>query len=1218
MANETAKYAFLPWVRQGAASSIETVDSLGANQAGFVSIPVSLSINNTQLISRQIRFYGPGDVIGIDRQQVIRTDPRAGATDFEPNYFPLIEFDRPDFPWLFTPAKAEGAGKLRPWLCLVVVRKQEGVELHTDPNQPLPVLVIQHPQQELPDLSESWAWVHAQVTHGEQVASPLGDLLAGNPALNLSRLLSPRRLDPSTDYLACLVPTFKLGLKAGLGIPIETDDEKNLMPAWDFKAEPLDEIHLPIYYYWEFRTGVGGDFEELARLLEPGAPDERVGRRPIDIGQPGFHINSQLPSSTILQLEGALRIPVPEDQTSDDPSKNWSETSRIPFQTALKEILNAPWEAIKDAAKQSEEPLLAPPVYGCWQAAKHLVEVPAEPPASSSLPPWLHELNLDPRHRSVAALGTQVTQVQQEQLMASAWEQLGEIERINQMRRQAQLGRAVNSVYYNRHFTPLPSETFLKVVSSAQSRLVVSAEDARTRILLSHKITQSAIPDRAVSAPMRRWTNPRSPVSTRFQPAAKRPISIMTRLNSPGSVVALRRIDAGAITIDRVSTRTGGDGTASPVIRFDDVSAVLASGAPLAHYNGAAEGDSARLLDPLITPPIPSDPLSIPDSPFAAAFRRLAIAQHDYLNYKLFMTFFHNYRFVFPGDNGIIYGVDSMGRLMFFRHQIENEKDMITGPSVIGQGGWQNFKFVFSGGKGIIYAVDQKGQFFFYQDKAQDGTGDVANPLLIGISFVKGQPGWLDKKFIFSGGNGIIYAVNETGQLRFYQDKTQDGKSMLGRNTVIGQGGWQVFKFLFSGGNGIIYAVDQNGNLLFYRDKMQDGTGDVANPSVIGQGGWQNHKFLFAGGDGTIYAVDQQGTLLLTHDETLDGSRLLSAPVAIGQKAKSSSAPPMDLEQTKAIVLRSVNPEKTITARISASLRLAEDHRETEDPLEPLLDAPNFPQPMYEALRDLSQDYLLPGLEHVSPNTVTVLEANPEFIESFLVGLNHEMGHELLWRGYPTDQRGTYFRQFWDSLTDDEVPSPDGARDIDRIKDWGNKELGANVHNGKALVLLIRGELLRRYPNSVIYAVEAVRHKDDGLLYLTENEVHPLFRGSLKPDVTFLGFPLTVPVVLGEPGWFFVIQEQPTEPRFGMDMADFDGPAPSLATWNDLSWQHIANTEKELQALSYVAVNPAPPAIKNLSETDEAKWGQNAAHQAYITLQRPVRIAIHARQMIAQ
>src|SRR5262245_17358953 len=135
-----AAYMFLTSVRQGTAAGIQTPDSLSANQAGVVSVSVTLRVNDTADIARQVRLYGPGDVTGIDPQQVIRTVPLHLATDFEPNYFPAIEFDRPDFPWLFTPAKADAAGKLRPWLCLVVVRKQEGVTLRTDPNRPLPVL----------------------------------------------------------------------------------------------------------------------------------------------------------------------------------------------------------------------------------------------------------------------------------------------------------------------------------------------------------------------------------------------------------------------------------------------------------------------------------------------------------------------------------------------------------------------------------------------------------------------------------------------------------------------------------------------------------------------------------------------------------------------------------------------------------------------------------------------------------------------------------------------------------------------------------------------------------------------------------------------------------------------------------------------------------------------------------------------------------------------
>ena len=111
----------------------------------------------------------------------------------------------------------------------------------------------------------------------------------------------------------------------------------------------------------------------------------------------------------------------------------------------------------------------------------------------------------------------------------------------------------------------------------------------------------------------------------------------------------------------------------------------------------------------------------------------------------------------------------------------------------------------------------------------------------------------------------------------------------------------------------------------------------------------------------------------------------------------------------------------TIKRRMDFSVRLASDANKTDDPLEPVMDTPDFPQPMYEALRDLSQAYLLPGLEHVPANTVTLLGTNPKFVESFMVGLNAEMAHEMLWRNYPTDQR-TYFRRFWDTSVGSDEP----------------------------------------------------------------------------------------------------------------------------------------------------------------------------------------------------
>ena len=69
---------------------------------------------------------------------------------------------------------------------------------------------------------------------------------------------------------------------------------------------------------------------------------------------------------------------------------------------------------------------------------------------------------------------------------------------------------------------------------------------------------------------------------------------------------------------------------------------------------------------------------------------------------------------------------------------------------------------------------------------------------------------------------------------------------------------------------------------------------------------------------------------------------------------------------------------------------------------------------MYDGLRDLAPQLLLPGVDHIPPDTVALLETTPRLIEAYMVGLNHELSRELLWREYPTDLRGSPFRQFWD------------------------------------------------------------------------------------------------------------------------------------------------------------------------------------------------------------
>lgn len=209
------------------------------------------------------------------------------------------------------------------------------------------------------------------------------------------------------------------------------------------------------------------------------------------------------------------------------------------------------------------------------------------------------------------------------------------------------------------------------------------------------------------------------------------------------------------------------------------------------------------------------------------------------------------------------------------------------------------------------------------------------------------------------------------------------------------------------------------------------------------------------------------------------------------------------------------------------------------DPLARALFGPAYPAPLYTALAQARPDLLLPGAELIEDNAVTLLEANSRFVAALLAGANSELGRELVWHGFPVDRRATYFQQFWDRSA-----SGASSPDIPPMATWNsNASLDdlADDPTDQGLVLIIRGALLRRYPSTLVFAVA-----DDGggPSQLTDSDHlrQPVFSGSIAPDLRFFGFDLTVDEALGSDahtGWFFAVQEQATETRFGFtDGAD--------------------------------------------------------------------------------
>jgi hypothetical protein len=998
---------FLPWLRRGVSASIISKDnqSTGGHHAGFeVTLGFNAQAGGGPSIkeSATISLYGPGEVTGLDHQVIIRTLPKPDVTDFEANLFPMIEFDQPDLPWRYTPASASREDRLKPWICLIVLREDEIERLDpAGPDRLLPAVTVKDASN-LPDLDQSGAWAHIHVS-GYDVGkdkeedkektddSKVADILANHFHSAVSRLLCPRRLDNLTRYTAFLVPTFERGRLSGLGLPLD-DKVDSLEKAW---AGNDRLIQLPVYYTWNFKTGPLGDFEYLASILEPYELGAEVGTRKMNVAKPGLGLPPA--SGGPLEMDGAL-------DSAIAPDSAWMDGTQ--FIEKLVNILNLPGKYLKVEAPKS---IVTPPLYGQTYANRDGLPysfVPANNPPKLPEPPssfdrkWFWKININPCRRVASGLGTRVIQSNQQQLMASAWDQVEAIRKANREIRFNQLSMEVSSSSYKRNINSRGTDASLYQTEPLHNRVGVQVASNASNASNSKLMIQPPIQYIVKTAGSRLRESP-IPIGV-LQSQWRRKASLLGALG--------RRQGRRDLTGEKDSLKR------------------MAAGKLKA-------SESPR------------------PSTSTVSFSKLELH---------------------------IIEIARVGR--------ETE----AGGTVI----------------------------------------DSDAEILSALKEVRDALTFEPKEFEVLTG----FKINDK------DDKTPDELD--------------TFK------DQIVVDLEPRKNIA---------------------GGFNKR-------------------LTLTED-------LLPQAVVVEPKALSTK----DLAG--------------------------------EDSLEPIMRAPEFPKPTYNYLKEISEEWLLPGVEKVPPNSISLLKANQPFIEAFMVGLNHEMGRELLWNGYPTDRRGTYFRQFWDSSgvvsSGPEPPDPEDVMDIKLLNDWKTGDLGDNSARKlkvkkENLVLLIRGELLKRYPNTMIYAAKAVWSGSSKEIDLTVEE-HPIFSGTLRPDISFFGFNLTKEQalgVMGDAGWFFILQEQPSEPRFGLDVALSFGQ--KVKCWQNISWGHLVNSSEDLNGLVYINLNSPWPDLdlNSLDDSQEAedcrnnkpkdaqddakfKWKDGGSSDlAYITYQPPVRIAIHAERML--
>jgi hypothetical protein len=1250
-----AQYTFVPYVRTGVAAVL--------NQPFDWSLPIRATVEltvpvvdgaGTDAAAVAVQVRGPADVAAIDASQVIRCYPRPSSAAALVEDLAHIEFDRPDLPWMFTPAGPPADNRLVPWICLVVVPVPDHQASPIAPGTADGLPQLHTTRAELPPLSDAWAWAHAQVMGPRgDVPSIENRLSAANPTINLSRLLCPRRLEPQTSYVACVVPTFQAGREAGLGLPVDTN---TLAPAWNDDDASDTEITLPVYYSFAFATGEPGDFRALAERLVPQSAPPGVGRRTLDTSEPGGGVPPIAngpgremivdgPVVSLASTEGDPQWPSPVDQV-------WPAEQ----QTALRDRLNARQNQAHQIDPETH-PTVGPPLYANAHINHDAVDAQA--------PGWFAELNGDPRNRVVAGLGTRVVQNDQEALMASAWNQVAGVEAANAALRNTQLGRYIGASIHARHIMPLTAPTLLTLTTPGHRRL----RQPDTRTVQAH-VDVSSLPLGVTSGAFRRLLRPRGPVA-RFAATAL--------ADRPLKVSALTA-DASELTKDYVRPYGNPDGIDSITV----VARPLLTPELVSHAWGF-NGDNATVLTAratMLTKPSVTDAVIdnvadrlAPDAAIrpstapAAVLERLLLAlppnesiTSDRSAAEVTRTLMSQIAAVRQQANHFVLPSSVSGRAALTGRAIAARDKLVFVDWTSVEGS------VASGSLGAV-TVTFTGLLQAVPASRIDGTEvafsnpgfDPPLPHSDAIGF-ESQPavsggGMFRIDFSAPVTDPILYLGSVASTLRFdigtplTRISGQEGFHVDG-TVVTGEATTGPPPGALSDSSGVVQVPGTHTEIVFTAEANETPGGTfpeldgmyfhlcahlseltVIEPAEVDS---------LVGRLGELTAPHQLGELYDDRQTAERVGQLVSAwahppPASLVPALKRladrliSPGGPVDDPRDRIHIpdlslAAALDPRVTVTRRVRSRLTTWPSWLPgtwfDNQRIEPIMAAPHFEHPMYEALDRYDRRWLIPGVDRILGNEfVTVLQTNSRFVEAFLVGLNHEFARELLWRQYPTDGRGTYFSSFW--TTGSEL-----VNDIDAFS--GQQPLGGHVAAvllGR-LVLLVRGELARRYPGLIANAVQHSSLDDGRPLFGAGPAVATtLFQVNLQPDLLLVGFDLTraqvdeadtdpAGPIPGTGAYWFLLAENPTEPRFGLHEGNpIFGPRDDV-TWSALLPPSATFLRPGVPANISIEDGPPPPPLPAV--VVPVPWGEDAAKVAHILYNPPSRAAFRAATMLKE
>lgn len=1158
---ENKQNYFFPWVRKGLSRKISEKDTLGKvvensieNYNLHPTVRLTTTVNLTdnsqnveeRTLNKILNLVGPSDILGINSSAIKLFKPSDGEVGFSNEYLPYIEFWEPDFAWRFTPASPGENGRLRPWLALVVCSKEKCRIANATQNTAKVIFDIKDNddyQRIFPDPSKIDYLAHAQG-------------ITPNKA-DFCRVVAMSKIEKDNEYMALLIPTFEIGRLRGIGC--DEEDLKNIdlqKSSWEKKYTDQKDLHknpwtFPVYKHWSFVAG-NGSFETLVKKIS--ANSETKDSIKVDVTQMGdgfdYSTLNEVPERKLIDMPTAIKTFNRVDSKFPDSTKKGEDVIAERLRSLLTRNSvfdeNGRQTVGGVISQDMDDPWVVPPVYG----AKHIMATSLDEENAE----WMNQINLDVNYRAAAGLGKKAVQLHQEEFVGRAWKQLDYINELNEIIHKKELAAKLDKSLKNRTFPFLRMDGIGKENSKKKvlSRLMVklpSMNKTKTRkktdevVSVSSIMGKNDIPQSFASASFRKMASFISKMSGNLD------LQTVSDKIAEAYIFKNRTPEYGLFPKKELLQSAALEIRNRLMINIfkDHFRAYLKDEKNVMNLE-FKKGNCSYCRMYNYFSYIKDNTVIKNNSKFMASY--IHELKYDLLRNAIDM-------YMMRGMNDLSIPGFSIEDTDFEQNFEESVNRKFSRPDMIGLRS-KKYEEILGNQISIsrIRKREDKDDFIYIYNidkiiEECDHNSEVANHCrLLKDYYYPFQK--------FSKNSTIDYSSLSPRSYSYYYDsvsyytdmrqekfkdkspfkvKTHDDNIELGYDTCYAPNYYEISEY---------FDPWIDGQLKEKYPKMLTDLKDCLwyTPDfiVIDKDYFESNnkvQFFESINDIMNFAPNLRGI-----NEDLDSifelqDILDSMPKAEASETRSNTS---DIEGLQEEMYEN-EPQQDNMKSVKTFFEVYMNNKDLQDKYieqllstkHPIMAYPMFPEPTYYYLKELSDRFVLPSIGEIPQNSISMYVNNAAFIESYLCGMNTEMGKELLWREYPTDQRGSYFRKFWDTEVDKDSIINNKYFDVNHLHQWKGK-LGENHLDEKDQLLqfVIRAELIKTYPSTRIY----LQKSDDKYhrIISEESVILPSSQAFLRDDIVIVGFRINLSEAIGNPpkdyGYLLVFEQEPVNNDF--------------------------------------------------------------------------------------